>query len=82
MNQSEKPQHIIYQLYNNNNMPQKTPTTKTEAQMLREYLNIRIARQRVFISSLRVLIEQSPLTFSEAKQIYDLIDREESDLCK
>ena len=66
----------------NNNMPQKTPTTKTEAQMLREYLNIRIARQRVFISSLRVLIEQSPLTFSEAKQIYDLIDREETDLCK
>jgi hypothetical protein len=63
-------------------MPQKTPTTKTEAQMLREYLNIRIARQRVFISSLRVLIEQSPLTFSEAKQIYDLIDREETDLCK
>ena len=63
-------------------MPQKTPTIKTEAQMLREYLNIRIARQRVFISSLRVLIEQSPLTFSEVKQIYDLIDREESDLCK
>jgi len=63
-------------------MPQKTPTIKTEAQMLREYLNIRIARQRVFISSLRVLIEQSPLTFSEAKQIFDLIDREETDLCK
>jgi hypothetical protein len=63
-------------------MPQKTPATKTEAQMLREYLNIRVARQRVFISSLRVLIEQSPLTFSEAKQIFDLIDREETDLCK
>lgn len=55
---------------------------QTEAQMLREYLKIKNARQKYFLASLRTLIEKSELTLSEAAPIYKLIDEEEKELWK
>ena len=51
----------------------------TEAQMLREYLEILKARERVFIKQFRELLNQSDLTINEAKPFYELLNSFENE---
>jgi hypothetical protein len=46
----------------------------TEAQMLREYLQIIKAREAVFIKQVRELLNQSHFTINEAKPFYELLN--------
>lgn len=46
----------------------------TEAQMLREYLEILKAREAVFIKQFRELLYDSDLTINEAKPFYELLN--------
>jgi predicted mannosyl-3-phosphoglycerate phosphatase (HAD superfamily) len=46
----------------------------TEAQMLREYLEILKARERVFIKQFREMLNESDLTINEAKPFYELLN--------
>jgi hypothetical protein len=46
----------------------------TEAQMLREYIEILKAREVVFIKEFRELLNESDLTINEAKPFYELLN--------
>jgi hypothetical protein len=51
----------------------------TEAQMLREYLQIIKAREAVFIKQFRELLNQSDFTINEAKPFYELLNSLENE---
>jgi predicted mannosyl-3-phosphoglycerate phosphatase (HAD superfamily) len=46
----------------------------TEAQMLREYIEILKAREAVFIKQFREMLNESDLTINEAKPFYELLN--------
>ena len=61
----------------------ETPThLKNEASYLREYLKIKAAEQTQQINRLRILIETSSLSMSEAKGFYQLVERMEEERIK
>lgn len=51
----------------------------TEAQMLREYVQILKAREAVFIKQFHSLLQASELTINEAKPFYDLLNSFENE---
>ena len=56
-----------------------TKSKLTEAQMLREYVQILKAREAVFIKQFHGLLQTSELTINEAKPFYDLLNSFENE---
>jgi hypothetical protein len=51
----------------------------TEAQMLREYIEILKAREAVFIKHFREMLNESDFTINEAKPFYELLNSLENE---